>query len=151
MEQNLIFIDLRANLANFYNIKIEKNNDVYYLIVSQGKMGNKGTTTIAYKGNDYSYCKNEFWKRVNDKKVQKYVKMNDVIDKINKLFGIKVDNFCCDICNKELSERLYNKIDVYLRTETDVDKDKSHVLRNKVACFECQMKSGVYKGKNTEK
>lgn len=147
MHQELIFIDISNAIVMFYNIKIEKNKKQYYLIVTSGRIGNKGKTVIVYKGQDYSYCKNEFWKRVNDKKQQNYKSLNDVIPVLDSLFGVEKNKYTCDICNKELSVKLYNKINIYLRNETNVDRDNGSSLCGKVACFECQHKFGVYKGK----
>ena len=150
MEQKLILIDLESFILNFYNIKIEKNKKIYYLIASTGKIGNKGTTTIIYSGEDYGYCKKEFWKRVNDKKVENYRSLKEVIPEIKNIFSRRENIFVCDLCKKELSERLYKKIDKYLRNETSVDIEKDSPLKNKIACFDCQAKYGVYKGKNNE-
>lgn len=150
MEQKLVFIDLELAVVNFYNIKIEKNKNQYYLIVSTGKIGNKGTTTLVYKGSDYGYCKKEFWRRVNNKKTQKYKNMEDILPQINKIFSLEKNSYLCDVCKKELGKRLYYKIDNYLRNETIVDSDDSHPLNNKIACFDCQIKYGVFKGKNAE-
>lgn len=150
MNQELVFIDINKSILMFYNIKIEKNKTNYYLIVTYGKIGNKGKTIIIYKGNDYSFCKNEFWKRVNDKKQQNYKKLSDVSKLIDNIFNIDSDDYVCAICNKQLNQILYNKINRYLREETNVDDDKKNVLYGKVACFECQNKYGVYKGKNIE-
>lgn len=147
MEQSLVFIDLTESILNFYNIKIEKNKKLYYLIVSSGKIGNKGTTSIVYKGADYEFCQKEFWKRVNDKKFQKYKPLNEVLPKINDIFGLAVDVFECDLCKKNIDKRLYFKIDKYLRNETTVDTEDCHPLKNKVVCFECQSKYNIYKGK----
>lgn len=148
MHRELIFIDISNSIIMFYDIKIEKNKKQYYLIATSGKIGNKGKTTIIYKGRDYSYCKNEFWKRVNDKKQQKYRNLNEVTPYLDSLFGLEKNKYVCDICDKELPENLYNKINSYLRNETDVDKDSTNQLFGKVACFECQHKFGVYKGKD---
>lgn len=148
MHQELIFIDISNSVAMFYNIKIEKNKKQYYLIVTSGRIGNKGKTIIIYKGQDYSHCKNEFWKRVNDKKQQKYKNLNEVSSTLDSLFGLEKSRCACDICGKELSEKLYNKINLYLRNETEVDSDGDNQLFGKVACFECQHKFGVYKGKD---
>lgn len=150
MQQKLIFIDLATSVLNFYDIKIERNKKNYYVIVSTGKIGNKGTTSIVYKGNDYDVCKNEFWRRVNDKKTQKYKPYNDVLPKINEIFDLTPGEFVCDICNKQLEKRLYSKINNYLRNETEVDDDEGHPLNNKVACFDCQSKYNLYKGKKLD-
>lgn len=148
MEQKLMFINLENNILKFYNIKIEKNKNKYYVVVTKGKIGNKGVTNIVYTGSDYDVCKNEFWKRVNDKKAIKYKPYAEVLDEINKIFEIKGNQYTCDICHKELEKKLYFKINSYLRKETSVDDDKDHDLCNKVACFECQSKFNLYKGKN---
>lgn len=150
MEQKLIFIDLESNVLNFYNIKIEKNNKKYYIIVTTGKIGNKGTTSIVYESSDYVYTKTEFWKRVNDKKNQNYKPLKDVVLKVNDIFKEEDNRYKCDLCKKELDKRLYYKIDKYLRNETTVDKEKDNPICEKVACFECQSKYGVYKGKMGE-
>lgn len=150
MEQKLIFIDLTSSILNFYNIKIEKNKNRYYVIVSTGKIGNKGNTSIAYEGTDYELCKKEFWKRVNDKKFQKYKPYDDILPKLNEIFDLSSGLFTCDLCKKQLGKRLYSKINNYLRNETEVDSDESHPLRNKVACFECQSKYNLYKGKKLD-
>lgn len=147
----MVYIDLKSMTANFYNIKIEKNKKVYYLIVNSGKVGNKGTTSIVYESDNYSFCKNEFWRRVNDKRQQKFKDLNEMIDKIDMLFNDEEKKYCCDICNKELEKSLYNKIDAYLRNESDVDADELHPLYKKIACFDCQIKLGVYKGKKINK
>lgn len=147
MEQNLIYIDLKSSVLNFYNIKIEKNKKMYYLIVSTGKIGNRGTTNILYKGTDYDFCQKEFWKKVNDKKFQNYKSYNDVLPQINEIFGLPSNVFTCDLCKKQIEKRLYFKINKYLRNETDIDNDEEHPLSKKVACFECQSKYNLYKGK----
>lgn len=150
MEQKLVFIDLEASVLNFYNIKIEKNKNIYYLIVSTGKIGNKGSTSIVYKGDDYDVCKKEFWKRVNDKKFQKYKPYDDILPKLNEMFDLSSNMFVCDLCKKQIGKGLYSKINNYLRKETDVDTDNTHPLQNKVACFECQSKYNLYKGKKID-
>lgn len=147
MERKMIFIDLKSMVANFYNIKIEKNKKTYYVIVNSGKIGNKGTTLIAYEADNYSFCKNEFWRRVNNKKNQGFRELKDVSEQIELLFRDMEKPSCCDICKKEIEVSLYDKINDYLRNESDADKDSSNILYNKVACFDCQIKLGVYKGK----
>ena len=148
MEQKLVFINLDESICSFYNIKIEKNSSEYYLIVSSGKIGNKGKVSIVYRGKNYSECKKEFWDRVNEKKLLKYKKLEEVSNEINKIFSDTEHKYVCGICQKELNKTLYSKINNYLRKETEVDSDKENPLYKKIACFECQSKLGIYKGKN---
>lgn len=147
MERKMVFIDLKSMTSNFYNIKLEKNKKVYYLIVNSGKIGNKGTTSIVYESDNYSFCKNEFLRRVNDKKEKNFKDLNEMIVKIDNLFQNEKIKYCCDICNKELEKSLYNKIDTYLRSDSNVDDNELNPLYKKVACFDCQIQLGVYKGK----
>ncbi|MGU8833513.1 WGR domain-containing protein (plasmid) [Clostridium perfringens] len=144
MEQKLILIDLMNQRALFYNIKIEKSKDNYMLVATSGKIGNKGVTAILYKGEDYTLCKNEFWKKIYEKKSNNYRLLKDSINKINAIFGFS--EYFCDMCGESIEASLYKKIDNYLRNETSVDSDRKDI-KDKVLCFKCQKKEGIYKGK----
>lgn len=141
MEQNLVLIDLVNNATLFYDIKIDKINDEYYIVATHGKIGNKGSSSVVFKNKNYNLVKKEFWARVNERKSSNYKSRMDILPKINSLFGIST--YQCGLCKKTIDKKLYDKINKFLREETDID-DKQPLLKNKVICLECQKSENIY-------
>lgn len=147
LQKKLFFIDILNDKILFFAITLEKNNNEHVLYTSSGKIGNKGVTTVVHKGTDYELYKSEFWKKVAFKKSQGYKEDVCVINKLSELFCL--DYRVCDCCGNKIKLDLYEKINHYLRTESDLDNNEK--WKYAVLCFACQKKMNIYKFKNKRK
>lgn len=141
MKRELIHINLTEDITIFCILYIEKNNKKYSLVEHSGKIGNKGVKKILWDNDSYGACKDRFWERYNQRKLEHFKDKSEVLGNLNKLFGY--ESYCCDDCGKFIGETLYKKIESYLSSKDFSKIDEFENVKDKVLCFDCQNKYGI--------
>lgn len=78
-----------------------------------------------------------------DKKRAEYRKTK----KDEKIFKEKASMHKCDLCHKNIPEKLFNKINDWARGDGQWDKTKDFIGYKKILCIDCQIEHDIFKKK----
>lgn len=156
LKKEMIFIDFEKNEFNFYHVEVlSVGYNELQVITNYGKLGNKGKENIV-RLSDYKEAMKLAYKKIYDKKSSGYIskeKMKDAItaaasfyqkEETNRKSKSKKVNYSCQLCGKDIDEKLYKKINDWARGGGNWDSDENFVGYKKVLCVSCQIDHEIY-------
>jgi len=160
-KKELILFNWSQNQFQFYRVEVlSVGYNELQLIVSQGKLGNKGKETVT-RMNELKKAMKTAHRKINDKEDEGYIEREKaekaLVDFQSKKSSKRqpsapkhkklVSSYKCDACKKSIPETSYTKINEWARGEGNWDSDKEFIGFQKVFCLDCQKTHDVYKKK----
>jgi len=157
LKKEMILIDFKKNEFNFYHVEVlSVGYNELQVITNFGKLGNKGKENIV-RLNDYKEAMKIAYKKIYDKKSAGYIskeKMENAITAAASFYQKQVSEkpvkskkqkaLSCDICKKDIEEKLYKRINDWARGGGNWDKNPDFIGFKKVLCVNCQIDHEIY-------
>lgn len=163
LKEELIFLHIRKEEYKFYTLElISVGYNQLQLISTYGRLGTKGRESIIRISNGKQTLtegRKMFYQKIFEKKSSGYLTKERISDAIQtavknereeKRYKRKTkkenppQSNKCDLCKKEISNSLYERIDDWARGEGNWDSDDHFIGYHRVLCIACQIDNNIY-------